>query len=267
MTWDAWIAQWGAHMRAAGARPGTVALRTYQLERCALEIGGTPAGVTGDVLTEWMGSRGWSRGTLRSFRAALRSFYGWAETTGRVASSPAGNLPSPGVPPPNPRPTPEVAYRHALTHADERVRLMIRLAAELGLRRAEVAAVHARDVEPDLVGYSLRVDGKGGKVRMVPMPEDLARAVLRRAAGGYAFPGDDGGHLSPRWVGRLVSRLMPEGWSMHSLRHRAATRWYAIDRDLLTTQQLLGHSSPATTQAYVVPPDDARRRLVLAAAS
>jgi len=48
---------------------------------------------------------------------------------------------------------------------------------------------------------------------------------------------------------------------------RAATRWYAVDRDLLTVGALLGHASPVTTRTYVRLPDDAKRRLVLAAAA
>ena len=267
VAWNGWVTQWGEHLAAGGARASTVALRTYQVSRCGKALGLAPDVVATEDLARWVAAQGWERATLRSYRAALRSFYRWAHDSGRVPVSPAEGLPAPGVTPPAPRPTPDAIYRETLARADERARLMIRLAAELGLRRGEVAAVHARDVEPDLVGYSLRVAGKGGRVRVVPMPDDLARAVLRRAGGGYAFPGEDGGHLSPRWVGRLVSRLMPPGWTMHTLRHRAASRWYAIDHDLVTTQQLLGHASLATTQAYVLAPDEARRRLVLAAAS
>lgn len=254
-------------MRAAGKREQTVALRVYQLRRCARQVGRPPDAVTLDDLTSWLGGQAWSRATLRSYRAAVRSFYAWAVSTGRMTASPALGLDSPGVTAPDPHPTPERDYRLALMRADERERLMVRLAADLGLRRGEVAQVHARDVVEDLLGFSLVVHGKGGKVRTVPMPDDLARACLRRAEGGWLFPGDDGGHLSARWVGKLVSRLLPEGWAMHSLRHRFATRVYAIDQDLLSTQQLLGHSSPVTTQAYVKVADTARRRLVLAVAS
>ena len=266
VAWNGWVTQWGAHLAAGGARASTVALRTYQVSRAGKALGVPPDVVATDDLAWWLGSQDWERATLRSYRSALRSFYRWALASGRVASSPAEGLPAPGVTPPVPRPTPEVIYRETLARADERVRLMVRLAAEMGLRRGEVAAIHARDVEVDLVGYSLRVLGKGGRVRVVPMPDDLAREARRRAEGGWLFPGEHGGHLSPRWVGKLVSRLMPVGWTMHTLRHRAASRWYAIDHDLVTTQQLLGHASLATTQAYVLAPDEARRRLVLRAA-
>lgn len=254
-------------MRAADIRPQTVELRLYQVRRAAREVKVPLARVTTEHLEAWIGGQDWSRASRRSYRAALRSWFAWTTRTGRTTTDPALGLPSPGVEPPMPRPTPERAYRRAVMSADERVRLMIRLAADLGLRRGEVAAIHTRDVTEDLVGYSLVVHGKGGRERVVPMPDDLATLVLRRAGDGHLFPGRVDGHLSARWVGRLVSTELPEGIAMHSLRHRFATRIYAVDQDLLSTQQLLGHASPVTTQAYVQVPDEARRRLVLAIAS
>lgn len=254
-------------MRAAGRSEETIKLRAYQIARCGKQTGIDPELITTEDLINWIGSQGWDRSTLRSYRSALRSFFGWATLTNRITDNPALRIESTAVVAPNPRPTPERAYRIALQQADDRERLMIRLATELGLRRAEVCQVHARDVEEDLLGYSLTVHGKGNKLRSVPMADDLARALLRRAEGGYVFPGGVDGHLSAYWVGKLVSRLLPEGWAMHSLRHRFATRVYSIDQDLLSTQQLLGHASPATTQAYVKVEDSTRRRLVLAAAA
>lgn len=138
---------------------------------------------------------------------------------------------------------------------------MIRLAGELGLRRGEVAVVHSKDIVKNGAGHSLIVHGKGAKDRLVPLPRGLA-VVLREYGDGYIFPGDDNGHLSPRYVGKLISRTMPEGWTMHTLRHRFATRAYALDRDLLTVQTLLGHASPTTTRLYVRLPDEALRATV-----
>ena len=139
---------------------------------------------------------------------------------------------------------------------------MIRLAGEHGLRRAEIAVVHTRDVTHDLLGYSLIVHGKGGRERQVPLADDVADAILDAA--GYAFPGKIDGHLSPWWVGKLVSRLLPAGWTTHTLRHRFATVSYAEDHDVFAVQDLMGHASPATTLRYVQLPDDAKRRLVAA---
>ncbi|TAM68586.1 MAG: hypothetical protein EPN48_11335 [Microbacteriaceae bacterium] len=67
--------------------------------------------------------------------------------------------------------------------------------------------------------------------------------------GSYYFPGRFGGHLQSSTVYRWVTERTP-GWTLHSLRHRAATIGYSRTQDLRATQELLGHASPATTQIY-----------------
>lgn len=136
----------------------------------------------------------------------------------------------------------------------------------MGLRRAEIAQVHSRDLVEDLAGWSLVVHGKGGRVRVLPLPGGLARE-LRRLPAGWAFPGDDGGHLSPRWTGKLVNRLLTPPWTIHSLRHRFAARvWEASGADLFVVQELLGHASPVTTRVYVPVTGDKLRAAVEAVA-
>lgn len=225
-----------------------------------------PWEVSGALLVSWVGSQDWSPETLRSMRSALRGFYRWAHGAGLVETDPALALPSVTPASPNPRPTPEDAYRLALAKADDRVRLMLRLAAELGLRRGEVSRVHSNDLERDLSGWTLRVLGKGGKVRRLPLTDALA-AALRARAPGFVFPGADRGHLSAPYVGRLVSRALPSAWAMHSLRHRFGTAAFSIDRDLLTVQELMGHASPVTTRLYVLLPAESMRRTVAAVAA
>jgi integrase len=196
----------------------------------------------------------------------LKSFYGWAVVTGRLGKSPAAALPAVGVTPPNPRPVPPPVLDDAIAAADCRVRLMIRLGVELGLRRGEVAGVRREDLFEDLLGWSLTVHGKGGKDRAVPVPDALAKVVLESDP-GFLFPGRAGGHLSAKWVGKLVSRLMPAGWTMHTLRHRFATKAWGVNPDLATIQELMGHASPATTRVYIRVSDEAKRRIVEAVAA
>src|SRR6185437_1425232 len=264
--WGEAIAAWLIVLRAAGRPRTTIGLRSYQLRRLAAAM--APCGpweVAGWELREWIGSQGWQSETLRSYRAAVRGFYRWAHGEGLVLVDPALVLPSVKPADPNPRPAPEDAYRLALARADDRVRLMLRLAAELGMRRGEVARSHSDDLERDLTGWTLRVVGKGGRVRRIPLTDGLAAAVRRRGA-GFLFPGAVNGHLSPAYVGKLVSRSLPQAWAMHSLRHRFASVAFSVDRDLLTVQELLGHASPVTTRRYVKVPDDSLRRTVAAVA-
>jgi len=135
-----------------------------------------------------------------------------------------------------------------------------------GLRRGEIARCRVEDVEPDLVGRSLRVVGKGGHVRVVPLPDDLADQLLGRGE-GWVFPSPAGGHLTPHHLAKIASAYLPPGVALHSLRHRCASTAYAATRDLRAVQELLRHSRPETTAGYVQVPDDAVRRAMLAAAA
>lgn len=267
--WEREIASWTSHLRAGGRPETTVRLREYHVRRLGREVGEPdPYAVTAEQLVEWFAGHDWSRATRRSVRSSIRSAVGWAIATGRRTDNIALALDPIPATPPMPHPTPDRDYRAALLAAAPREVLMVRLAAELGLRRGEVAQVHGRDLLTGPNGWSLLVHGKGGRDRVVPMSDELAAAVRVAAGegGGYVFPGRVEGHLSAHYVGKRVSALMPEGVSMHSLRHRFATRAYLVDRDLVTVQQLLGHASPDTTIRYVLPPDDAARRTVLAVA-
>lgn len=267
--WHSPICDWCCRLTAAGRSTETIRTRSDHLRRAARALGGSPWDVTEDQLLEWVGGEDWRRETRRSVYASLRSFWGWAAGSGRCSMSPAEALPSVRPEPPMPRPTPETIYRDALAAAGERERLILQLAAHAGLRRAEIAQLGRSDLIEDLAGYSLIVHGKGGRDRLVPLPAWLAWAIRTRldAVGGlWLFPGDVNGHLGPQTVGIVASRLLPDGWTLHSLRHRFATTAYAAERDLVSVQILLGHASVATTQRYVRPPDGALRRAVEAAA-
>lgn len=263
--WVAALEDFDNALRAGGASAQTRATRAQHLRRAARGLGGSPWEVTAEQLVNWCGRQDWAIETRRSRRASFRAFWSWAVAAGRIEVDPSIELPKVKAAIPAPRPAPEIAYNEALRRAGERERVILRLAAEAGLRRAEVARVHSRDLVQDLDGWSLIVHGKGGKQRTVPLTPTLA-AELRARPRGWAFPGKDGGHLSPRWVGKIVTTLLPGESTMHALRHRFATRAYSVDRDVLTVQQLLGHASPATTQRYVVVPPEAGRRTVLQAA-
>lgn len=260
--WREPLTAWGQWLTAADRPPSTVYLRTYHLRRFAAHHD-QPWAVTVDHLAAWLAGHGWATETRRSYRASLCSFYAWGHAVGRIGHNPAALLPPVRPPAGRPRPAPEDALRRALADAAPRVRLMVRLAAYYGLRRAEIAAVHSRDVERDLMGWSLRVVGKGRKVRHVPLEDGLAAEL--RSHDGWVFPNGRGGHLTPAHVGKLVSAVLPEGYSTHSLRHRMATVSYAGSRDLLALGSVLGHSRPETTRRYVLLPADATRAVVQAA--
>ncbi|ORV83485.1 integrase [Mycobacterium interjectum] len=249
------------HITGAGHRAATVKLRSEQLSLIARGLGGAPEQVTAERLLAWFGTRTWSATTLKSHREAAVSFFRWAAKTGRIPTDFTADLPALRLPKAHPRPAPDDVWEEALAAAEPRVAVMLRLAAEAGLRRGEVAAVHARDV---IDGPSLLVHGKGGKQRVVPLSDDLAAAI--RATDGWLFPSRKGdGHLTAPEVGHLVTEVMPAGWTMHTLRHRFATRVYRGSRNIRAVQELLGHTSVLTTQRYTAV-DDSEIRAAAASA-
>lgn len=274
--WRQPIADFCAHLAAAGQSAATITGRRKSLARLGRELGCAPAELTADQLVGWFGRQQWKPETRKSYRVAAREFFRWAYRTGRIPDHIADELPSVRIPPAVPRPVPDDAWLQALATADTRVALMLRLAGEAGLRRAEVAQVHVRDVVEGIGGAQLIVHGKGGKTRVVPIGPELADTLRRGAVGhsselavygaGYLFPGGDNGHLSAHHIGKLVAAALPAGWSMHKLRHRFATRAYRHGgRNLRAVQTLLGHTSVATTERYTAVDDDEVRAAALAA--
>jgi site-specific recombinase XerD len=128
---------------------------------------------------------------------------------------------------------------------------LIELVYSAGLRSAEAVGLDLGDV--DFEQEHLRVRGKGGKERVVPLGEEAAHVLaryLREARPELARGANDALFLSPR--GRRLDtstlrRLLPHP---HRLRHSFATHLLEGGADLRTIQELLGHSSLSTTQIY-----------------
>lgn len=263
-SWSAVLTDWEDALKVAGRSPATIETRSEHLRRFARQTGAPGPGlVSRGRLTSWAAGQEWKAETRRSFYASLRGFYRWALETGTVADDITDVLPTVKPAPPLPRPAPERAYLEALAAADERGHIILRLAGEGGLRRAEIARIGRADLIEDLTGWTLIVHGKGAKDRYVPLTDTLAREICRfMGRREWLFPSPIGGHLTPRHIGKIGSRAIPEGYTLHTLRHRFATGLVVKGADLLTVQQLLGHASVATTQRYVRLPDDALRRAV-----
>lgn len=258
--WHNAITEYATTLRAARRSPGTVRLHTHYLRHLA-QVRRSPWVVTTADLRRALDVPHWSAETRKSARTTYVGFYRWGHAEGMIDPNPAERLASISIPPGMSRPAPELALSHALTAADPRERIMLLLAAYAGLRCAEIAAVHRRD----LVDGLLYVTGKGGRTRVVPIEHpEIIRAVT--TAAGWVFPSPRGGHLTPGCVTKHLSAVLPGKWTGHTLRHRFATRSYAANPDPFALGQILGHSRPETTMRYVLVPQDALLRVVRGAA-
>ncbi len=276
--WVTIVEDYATSLAAVGRSPQTVQLRREQLARLARDTGKAPGEVTDNDLVRWFARHDWKPETRRSYRSGVMQFFGWAHKLGHLPTNPAADLEPVKQPPAVARPADEHAYRAAVAAATPREQVMLRLAAEAGLRRGEVAQVRPDNLIGGAGGTQLLVRGKGDKTRLVPLSDGLA-ALVRAGArghspelvwqgddGGWLFPDYLGGHVSPPRVGQLVSRRLPPAVTMHMLRHMFATRAYRGSRNLRAVQMLLGHSSLAITERYVAVNDDEVRAAAMAAA-
>lgn len=256
--WGRALDGFDAELRAAGRPRSTRNMRSYQLRRFAADHPDTaPHEISREDLINWLGSRDWAPETRRAYRSALVTFYRWMHATGQLLEDPAVKLPKVVLPRSLPRPAPDAALIEGLTTKDERARLAIEIIDASGLRRGEAAALHRRQLLETIDGPVLHITGKGGHERLVPVPNRVAYRI--RETDGYVFPGQIDGHLSPHYLGKLISQALPDHWTAHTLRHRYATRVYRATSDLLTLQKLLGHASVRTTEIYVGLTDDRLR--------
>lgn len=236
-------------LRGTGSQPSTIAMRMSQLRRFARHTRRAPENVTLDDIVCYLEQGDWSNSTRRACRSAIRGFYRWLNLTGRMSHDPAALVPPPPPVRGVPRPAPDHALLTALAGAEPRVRMMIRLGAEAGLRCCEICRVHTDDVAGGRGERTLRILGKGGRTRVVPISDSLAVAILAHEP-GWLFPGLIDGHLSAPYVSKLVSAALP-GHTAHTLRHRYATRaLVGAGGNLRVVQELLGHANITTTQVY-----------------
>lgn len=251
MLWAAAIADWVTWLMISGAPKTTQKTRGDHVALIARRTGSAaPHEVTLAMLVRVCSAQRWSREYRRGMRRSLIAFFDWAVDNRLADHNPAEKMPRVPCGSPNPRPVPDDLWRELLDTAPPRERLMIKLAGQIGLRRAEVAQIRREDLIRDGEGWVLLVTGKGDKQRGVPVHDTLAQEIRAYNMGGYLFPGGDDGHLTPRAVGIMVSELMPDGWTMHKLRHRYATRGLNGTGNMMLVKDALGHASVATTQVY-----------------
>lgn len=228
-------------------------------------------------LRSWLAAQagaGAARTTLARRTSAIKTFTAWALRRGLLSADPAARLQTPKAH----RTLPSVLRQDQALDAmdalnsgaqqDDPVALRDRLIVELlyatGIRVSELCGLDIDDV--DRARRVLRVLGKGNKERTVPFgapAEDALTAwlsigrpaLVRPAAGAALLLGARGGRLDQRQARTVVHQTMAAvdgapDIGPHGLRHSAATHLLEGGADLRVVQELLGHSTLATTQLY-----------------
>ncbi len=221
-----------------------------------------------------MTRQGLARRSQARALSAVRSLFRFACLRGRLGANPASSVRTPKQEktlPRHLRPGEIERLIEAPSDADpldRRDRALLELLYATGLRVGELVSLDRHDI--DLDARVLRVLGKGGKERMVPFGSAAAETLRTwfedwdelRSSRPPAVDDDEpvflnhrGGRLGDRSVRRIIDRHsaaagVPAGVHPHTLRHTFATHMLEEGADLRTIQELLGHSSLATTQRY-----------------
>jgi integrase/recombinase XerC len=242
----------------------------------SLAEGAVPSDVTAEEVRRFLAALHGRRhpATLARKLASLRAFFRWLVREGRVARDPTAGMPLPRTPKRLPKPLAVDDCAALLDHqdphsrepADIRDRALLELLYGAGLRVAEAVALDVRDVE--LHRAEVRVLGKGGKERVVPLPgaamdaleawidsrrrpgllsEPLFVSLRPRASAPRRLGARDVRRVLAKRATRagLVGRIHP-----HRLRHSYATHLLDMGADLREIQELLGHASLSTTEKY-----------------
>lgn len=244
------------------------------------------------VLRGWLASmraEGRARTTIARRGTAIRVFTAWAYGAGLLADDVGALL----VTPKSHRPLPPILRVEEAARllevaaiasddgspAGTRDRAVLELLYATGVRVGELTGLDVDDVDFDR--RVVRVIGKGNKERSVPFGVPAAKAteawlaegrprIVTATSGPALFLGVRGGRLDQRAVRRLVHQRLadvPDAPDLgpHGLRHTAATHILEGGADLRSVQELLGHSSLATTQIYThVSTERLRRAYALA---
>ncbi len=202
--------------------------------------------------------------------SAIRVFHRWIDRRLGVGNAAIALVRGPRLKPGAPRPVSEDQARglieDAATDPDRedwevaRDEALLTLLWGCGLRISEALSLTGADAPlPD----SLRITGKGGKTRLVPVLPAVRAAVEAYVKSLGAKPSPDeplfravrGGAYSPRHAQALMQKLrgrlgLPPSATPHALRHSFATHLLGAGADLRSIQELLGHASLSTTQRY-----------------
>jgi integrase/recombinase XerC len=217
----------------------------------------------------YLATRGFARRTIARRASALRRYFGWARRVGAVTNDPTAGLSAPRGEARLPRVLHPEELRSLLREPapagpdgarDLRDTALLELLYGSGLRVAEASALDIEDL--DLARGQVRVWGKGGKQRVVPLSEPAADALRRWLADGRGelateaspatalFLNLRGRRMTPRDARRVLDRRAVAPTHPHALRHTFATHLLDGGADLRVVQELLGHADLATTQRY-----------------
>lgn len=268
------IADHVRHIKPRLARETTVVDREELLRRMDRDLPMGLVRATVEELEDWLAGpdpndpnekrKPWCAKTRSTYIEHVTAFFAWAcdPRHPRADYNPAATLRRPKVHRRAPRPVKQHELDQILTATNGFWHWASIMASKAGLRACEIATIDREEITQE----DLSVLGKGGKYDVLPTHPDIWRLVEHFPAGPIApfllgrpvTPG----YVSNQWA-RTVRRLTgQQGVALHRLRHYFGTELLRAGADLRTVQELMRHSSPATTAIYTQIVDRQRRSAI-----
>ncbi len=245
-------------LRRTGATKATRTGREGQLRRLARYLPCDLIDATATDLDQWQSTLTLSIASIHNYTMHTRGFYRWATDSGHLDLDPARQLPLPKVPRGLPRPIAEHHLALALLAAEEPLHTWLLLGGYMGLRSHEIAQIQREDIDEDAKGRLwIRGIGKGNKPFKLQVPSEVDPA-LRAHLPGQRGPLWRVGHCQRAATSddctRQTTALMRSlglPYTLHQLRHRFGSSFYALTKDPFLTAQVMRHDDMATVRGYV----------------
>jgi integrase/recombinase XerC/integrase/recombinase XerD len=201
--------------------------------------------------------------TFHRIISTLSSFYRFLYSQGVVTTNPLTGIDRPRIK------QQEVKYlkhnqvlRLIDSIEDPRDKLIVRTIYATGVRVSELCNMNIEDIDFD--EHTIRIKGKGEKIRTVFVDEDTLADILKFVGTrilGPLFVGQQGKHISSRAIQHIFKHYAPAGITPHKIRHSYASELYKRSKNLRVVQENLGHTSIKTTEIYLHTDIDERRQV------
>lgn len=257
------LATWATRQYAEGKSKRTVTSRIWTLRKLERDLATPALAASTAQLAEWLARDDIAQVTRSVYHGHLKAFYMYARDAGLVEENPLAPIRAARRPKRYPRPVDADLVAEAIREADTvELRAMLTLATYAGLRVAEIARFHSRQL--DTRARTIEVTGKGGSTHILPAHPAIL-AIARQMPVGYWFVSQRAAHLGGRTVSqRMRLHMLRCGitGTPHALRHTFATQLLDRGADLRVVQELMRHQSPATTAIYTAITDARKREAV-----
>ncbi len=249
-------------LEAGGRSENTIKVRRRVLEHAEQHLAHGLDDSPPEEIAAYLANPTWKPWTLSSYFGNLDRFYNWGYAAEKYECNPMRGLQRPREGDRIPNPCTDEEMTHALTHLPERTwRPAWRLACYAGLRCCEIVRLRRQDCTERV----LRVMGKGGKIRTVSMSPDLWAHIVDEPP-GLLVTGARGQELTPQMLTQMQGphwrRIGLPEMTMHRGRHWFATTLLVNGADIRVVQELMGHASIMSTQAYTKVVDTRRHAAI-----